>query len=265
MDRYDIDCDDWRLKDKPHGISGCFRLRNESEFMQQAVLSHLPWLDEAVLVVQPSDDNTVELAHQMADEHHKINVYYYPYECDWIDTPGFYDKDPNKPGHLVHMSNWALSKCHYSWIAKTEGDVIALSSFENICAAIDVAPDANIYYGRVVINLAGEHCDMISVDNPRNGGWDEAVFRNDPATNFFTRVNKWETIQCRCQWLCMGWSGLHMKRCKRKHWNGWNGEKWIKLNSENLTSTLRSFNAVNQYPGPDDPLGGIILEEVSIA
>ena len=86
------------MSDYPFGISGCFRLRNESQFMEVAILSHLPYLDEAVLVVQPSEDDTVERAEKLAAEYpNKIRVAYYWLKVDWIDTPGFYEKDPNLP------------------------------------------------------------------------------------------------------------------------------------------------------------------------
>ena len=75
---------------KPFGFSGCFRLRNEAQFMKVAIQSHMAWLDEAVLVVQPSTDNTYHTALDMAREDPRIKVYTYPFVPDWIDTPGFY-------------------------------------------------------------------------------------------------------------------------------------------------------------------------------
>jgi hypothetical protein len=89
MGEFGIDWDNWRNKPKPFGFSGCFRLRNESQFMEVAIKSHLSWLDEAVLVVQPSDDDTIKKAYRMADQDKRVKVYEYPFECDWIDTPEF--------------------------------------------------------------------------------------------------------------------------------------------------------------------------------
>jgi hypothetical protein len=222
--------------------------------MQQAVWSHLPYLDEAVLVVQPSEDNTVEIAYQMEADDPRVKVFYYPFECDWIDTPGFYAKDPHQPGHLVHMSNWALSKCSYSWICKVEGDVICLPPFEKIVESVYADPLTNIYYGRVILNLAGKDCDQVSIENPRNGGWDEAVFMNNPDLWHFERVQKWETVVGHGDRLCMGWSALHMKRCKAEN-IGWNGETYAPFTPESVRQVLADFNARNPYPGPDDPLG----------
>lgn len=226
LNDYDIDWDDWRIRHKPFGISGCIRVRNESQFMVPSILSHLPYLDECVIVTQPSDDNTVELAEHLASSLKKVQHYHYPYVVDWIDTPGFYEKDPNQPGHLVHMSNWALSKCTYSWISKTEGDVLCLSSYQRIVDAIRANPNRSFYYGRLILNMAGENCDMISVQNPTNGGMDECTMNNDPSRYKFIRSGKWETIPSGHPAECYGLSMLHLKRCKTGKTEGWNGEHY---------------------------------------
>ena len=249
-----INWDEWR-RPKPFGISGCFRLRNEAQFMKSAVFSFLPYLDEAVLCVQPSDDNTVELACWMAAQHpEKIKVHYYPHEVDWIDTPGFYNKDPNKPGHLVHMSNYALSKCRYSWICKVEGDVIALPTVRDLTYRINAEPNVRRYYGMVILNLAGENMDKFSKENPRNGGWDEAIFPNNPDWYKFHRISKWESIPA-TNGVCVGWAGIHLKRCKEGKTDGWNGETYLPLTRENLAQALKAYNSRHGYPAKDDPLG----------
>ena len=248
------------MSDYPFGFSGCFRLRNESQFMEWAILSHLPWLDEAVLVVQPSNDDTIEKAYRMAEEDERIKVYEYQFECDWIDTPGFYTKDPHAPGHMVHMSNWAFSKCRYSWIVKVEGDVIATSAFADVIDRVKFEPDIPRYYGRVVLNVAGEDCDQISWDNPRNGGWDEAVVPNHPDYHF-ERQSKWEVLQRPGEGISMGWSGLHMKRCKANKTKGWNGEKYVPFNVNEVRNALARFNQLMSYPAADNPLGAETIYE----
>ena len=224
----DIDYEKW-AKPKKFGFSGCFRLRNEFQFMVKAIESHLFWLHEAVLVVQPSDDNTLELAYELARDCKRVHVYEYPYVPDWIDTPGFYEKDPNQPGHLVHMSNWALSKCKYSWIVKVEGDVLALESFDDIIQRIYEHPDERHFYGRLILNVAGEDWNQVSVEAPTNGGWDECVVPNHPDFHFIRR-DKWEVLDNvpGVPATMMGLSALHMKRCKEGK-IGWNNETYVPL------------------------------------
>lgn len=253
----EIDYQSWR-EPKPHGISACIRVRNESQFMRAAVMSIIDLVDEVVLCVQPSDDNTREIAIALEVDHpDKVRAYYYPLIPDWIDTAGFYKKNPNEPGHMVHMSNWALSKCSYSWILKVEGDVIALPTLAPMVRrAIQGEPH---YYGLVILNVAGRNMDKISWENPRNGGGDEAIFPNNPDLVSFQRRDKWEVAVPTIASSCLGWALLHMKRCKLGKDEAWNGEHYIDWTRDNLREALRNYNAVNQYPGPDDPFGSHVL------
>lgn len=239
MQAYEIDWHDWQTRQKPIGISGCIRVRNEAQFMEASILSHINYLDEVVIVTQPSDDDTEAIADRLAREFAQVKVYHYPFVVDWIDTEGFYKKDPDQPGHLVHMSNWALSKCTYSWISKTEGDVICLSSYQKIVDAVKESPYRPFYYGRYILNIAGENCDKISVDNPTNGGWDEATFNNDPTRFKFVRSQKWEVIPINSPSQQMGISMLHMKRCKVGK-VGWNNEQYAMLTKENVNGLTRN-------------------------
>jgi hypothetical protein len=258
MSELDIDYDLWRNKGKPQGISACIRLRNESQFMRAAVRSIVDLVEEVVLVVQPSEDNTLELAHELSAEHENVAVYYYPLVPDWIDTKGFYEKDPDAPGHMVHMSNWALSKCSYSWILKIEGDVIALPTLEGMLNHVRHNILIPHYYGLVILNVAGKNMDKISWENPRNGGWDEAIFPNNPDVVRFIRRSKWEVADPKCKSTCLGWALLHMKRCKVGKNEGWNGEQYVDWKEPFVTEALRLYNQ-GGYPGPDDPYGRHVL------
>lgn len=260
---FDIDIDEWR-KPKPFGISGCFRLCNEAQFMVEAVESHLPYLDEALLVVQPSTDGTVELARSLQRKHpDKVRVIEYPVNVYFIDKPEFHTVPDNSIYSFVYLSNYALSQCKYQWVAKTEGDVICLSSFNNIVDRI--TPESKpMYYGRVILNVAGENIDKFSATNPRNGGWDECVLYNTPDLGYFVKRDKWEVLEWRGESVCMGWSALHMKRCKAGKTDGWNGEVYVDWIPDNVKSVLRNFNAQNGYPGIDSPLGEPCLFEDTV-
>lgn len=238
MSEYEIDWQEWQTRPKPFGISGCIRVRNEAQFMLPSILSHLPYLDECVVVTQPSDDETVEIAEHLAATFKKVKHYHYPFVVDWIDTEGFYKKDPDSVGHLVHMSNWALSKCTYSWISKTEGDVLCLSSYQRIVDAIKTYTWRPYYYGRLILNIAGENCDQISVPHPVNGGMDEATFLNDPSRYRFIRSGKWETIPSGHPAECYGLSMLHLKRCKAGKTGGWNGETYAPFTMETVEKLI---------------------------
>jgi prenyltransferase/squalene oxidase-like repeat protein len=248
--------------DRPHpfGISGCFRVRNDHEFLYEAVTSHLPYLDEAVIALQPSDEQTETVVARL-EKLDKVRVVRYPVAPTFITDPEWPDVPENSIRSFVYLSNWALSQCKYSWIARIEADVICLSSFRQVVERVRNEPDKNILYGRVILNVAGRGRDQISATVPRNGGWDECVFPNHPAYRF-TRKPKYEVLANPFESECMGWSALHLKRCKR-HKIGWNNESYVPFDRENVAKALRDFNAVNAYPGPDNPEGEPCLFELS--
>lgn len=242
---FDIDYEHWKSP-KPFGFSGCFRVCNDAEFLEESILSHLPYLDEVVIALQPSTDGSEEIAYRLADTYQKVRVVKYPVKPNFIDTAEFHTDPENSIYSFVYLSNWALSQCKYSWIVKAEADVICLSTFQKIIDVVKANPKEAIYYGRVILNLAGRNRDKFSLQNPRNGGWDECVIPNYPSY-FFYRSGKWETMGLGDKSACMGWSALHMKRCKEKNADGWNGEIYIPLTRENLEKAL----AHNPYPDPD--------------
>lgn len=250
--------------DAPHpfGISGCFRVRNDHEFLWEAVTSHLPYLDEAVIALQPSDAETNAVVARLAAEFpDKVRVENYPVAPVFITDPEWPNVPVNSIRSFVYLSNFALSKCKYSWIARVEADVIGLSSFARIRERIENEPEKKILYGRVILNVAGEHCEQISATVPRNGGWDESVFPNHPSYRFVRRP-RYEVIETGEFPLtqCLGFSALHMKRCKRDK-IGWNNEEYAPFTPEGVAQALAAFNNSNPYPGPDNPLGEPCLFE----
>jgi len=261
---YDISLDHWK-RSKPHGISGCFRLKDEGEFMVQAVESHLVWLDEAVLVVQKSIDNTIELAHDLARKYpDKVRVYYYPFNVYKIDTFAHYTTPDNSVMTMAHLTNWAMYMCQYSWIAKIEGDVIALTSFDEIRRAVDEKPDILRYYGRIGLNIAGHECNLFSATYPRNAGWDEGVFNNNPYWHCI-RNDKWETInfhEHRNNIQNMGFSFLHTQRCKnrvlRVPYDG--DDIWMPFNREHVERSLKIYSQDHTHPGPDNFCPDVLFE-----
>jgi hypothetical protein len=254
---YNIDMPKW---EGPHefGISGCFRVRNDHEFLREAVTSHLPYLDEAVIVLQPSDDKTEKVVAEL-EKLEKVRVVRYPVAPVFITDPEWADTPENSIRSFVYLSNWALSQCRYSWIARIEADVICLSSFSQIRERIEHEPDKDVLYGRVILNVAGRDRDQVSATVPRNGGWDEAVFPNRPAYHF-ARKPKYEVLVNPGDSVCMGWSALHLKRCKADKL-GWNNETYLPFTREGVTQALQEFNAANPYPGPDNSLGEPCLFE----
>lgn len=256
---FDIDMDAWKAE-KPHGISALIRLKNDTEFVEWAIRSHSEWIDEFVLVVQPSEDKTEKIADLMVENFANVRVVRYPFTVEWLN-PRVGEMKDNSVYSPAHMTNWGYSQCKYSWIAKTEGDVIALPTFQHIRDIVDIRPNDPRFYGRVGLNLAGPRYRQISKTNPRNAGWDEGVFPNDPK---FHCVGSqiWETMNFG-DWpmakQCMGWSFMHMKRCKSKAENGL--EEWVDFTKANVEEALRVYG-INKggYPGPAIPTTSVLYD-----
>lgn len=255
--KFNIDLEKWE-QSHSFGISGCFRVRNDHEFLYEAVTSHLPYLDEAVIALQPSDEKTNAVVAEL-EKLEKVRVVRYPVAPVFITDPEWQNVPENSIRSFVYLSNWALSQCKYSWIARIEADVICLSSFGKIRERIEREPEKKILYGRVLLNVAGKERNQVSATVPRNGGWDECVFPNSPDYRF-TRRPKYEVLVSPHESECLGWSALHMKRCKADK-IGWNNEKYAPRTPEAVAQALRDFNAANPYPGPDNPEGEPCLFE----
>jgi hypothetical protein len=258
---FDVSVEKWAAP-KPHGISGLFRLHNEEQFMEAAITSHINYLDQVVLVIQPSDDRTEELAYDLRSRaRDTIKIVHYPFPLHPIGSEAQIAAPANSVYTLCHMTNWGIGQCDYSWIAKIEGDVIGLLPFENIREAVDAEPDAMRYYGRVGLNLAGEKADQFSFTSPRTAGWDEAVFNNHP-TFHCVQGGKWETLNLHDDPALlrnMGWSFLHLKRSKVGAQPGI--ERWTAFNPENLQRALIEYNSLHPFPGLDNPVGEPCLFE----
>jgi len=260
--KFDLNMEHWNKKDKPFGFSGCFRIRNDQEFMRQSIETHLEYLDEAILIIQPSDDKTEEIAKELAEKYEKVRIAYYPFIVHWIATEGHETTPVNDVYSLVHLSNWALTQCKYSWIVKTEADVICLSDFGKLIDEVKANPDRRMYYGRMLLNLAGQEYDLITVEKIRNHGMDIGVFPNHPDWHF-TKAGKFETIDVRKNpYVSFGWSGLHVKRCKAKFKDGLHTETWLPFTKENVQNALKLYNAVIPYDALGNQLGEECLYEI---
>jgi len=249
--KFDIDMNRW-ASEKDFGISGMFRVKDDHEFLYDAVMSHLPYLSEAVIVIQPSDVETEKVVAELG-RIPNVRVVRYPIAPVFITDAGWESTPENSIHSFVYLSNWAINQCQFSWVAQIEADVLCCSTFSKIVKAVEQNPIDMVLYGRYLLNVAGVDCDMVSVEVPRNGGWDEKVFPNHPEYHYI-RKPKYEVLTSPYKNCNLGWSGLHMKRCKKDK-IGWNGEHYVAFDRENVARVLRAFNADNPYAGPDSPEG----------
>lgn len=125
--QYPYDLSTLDPSNRKRGISGFMRLRNEEDFMEKSILSHLPYLDELIIVYNRCTDNTPKLADHFARSYpDKVKVFHYEPHVYPQGSEKHSLLPPTSPNSLVRYSNFALSKTTYKIAIKIDGDNIAI-------------------------------------------------------------------------------------------------------------------------------------------
>jgi len=124
----------WK-KPRVDGISGFMRLKNEAEFVDRAIASHIGGLDELIIVHNDCSDETPAICHHWQRLYpEKIKVYEYEPKVVPICTPESLKIDPRSPHCIANYYNYALSLTNRKIVIKVDGDHHAISSrFRHIC------------------------------------------------------------------------------------------------------------------------------------
>jgi len=124
----------WKKRRAP-GISGFMRLKNEAAYLDRAIASHLPGLDELIIVFNDCQDETPEICATWAARHpDKIKVFEYVPKVIPIGTPESLKIDPRSPNCIANYYNFALSLTTRKIAIKIDGDHIAVTQrFAKIC------------------------------------------------------------------------------------------------------------------------------------
>jgi glycosyltransferase involved in cell wall biosynthesis len=124
---YHVNIKNLQLNNLPIGVSGYLRVYNEAETLALCIKSVVNALDELIIVVQESSDNSLQIAEALEQEYpNKIRVFAYPF----IN----FTEDINNIHSFVNYSNFVLSKCRYSYGVKIDADQIYISAkLQMIC------------------------------------------------------------------------------------------------------------------------------------
>jgi hypothetical protein len=113
------------FKYRKHGVSAMMRVKNDADWIYYAITSILEYVDEIVIVLQKSTDNTEKIIESIESD--KIKVYNYPFET--FPTGKYHFKYvKNTVFNLAYYYNYALSKTKYSYVWKWDGDQAVLNS-----------------------------------------------------------------------------------------------------------------------------------------
>lgn len=127
-------------KEKPIGISGLMRIKNDAEFVSYCIDSCVNVLDELIIVYSDSIDNTYEIIVEKQRQYpDKIKIYYYK---PWILSHNLSKEEfeeilkwPKNSIHLLsNYYNYTLSKATFRYAFKIDADQIYFSDkLKQIC------------------------------------------------------------------------------------------------------------------------------------
>ena len=180
---------DLRVADRLPGISAFMRVKNGADFLEAVVRSHLPHVDEIVIVHNQCTDDTPAIAERLAAEFpDRVRVFNY---LPRVHAPGSvaHAREPaDSPASFVNQSNFALAQTRYRIALKLDDDHLAMGNrlaalTQQIRAAGYHLADTLCFSG---INLARDPAGNIGVlaREPFAGAGDHFFFEVTSETHF---------------------------------------------------------------------------------
>lgn len=156
MEDYRIDFT--KLDDeRPIGVSGLMRVKNDGQFVAASIDSCIDALDELVVVYDDSEDNTEEEIKTKQKEYpNKIKIYHYEPEIysHNLDDSSFQEvlALPLDSEHLLaNYYNWTMSKASYRYCFKIDADQIYFTTkLKFICDLYRTTEKTNICIGELL-------------------------------------------------------------------------------------------------------------------
>ena len=117
-------------KERPIGVSGLLRVKNDEDFLSACIDSCIGPLDELIIVCQPSDDRTQQIVETKRRQYpDKIRAYFYrPRVLSHnlsVEELEYAKKLPSDSIHLLaNYYNYTLSKASYRYAVKIDADQI---------------------------------------------------------------------------------------------------------------------------------------------
>lgn len=120
-------------ENRPNGVSGLMRVRNDAEFIIPCVESCIDALDELIIVYNDCDDNSPQVIEVLQKRYPtKIKAYHYKYKIiAWNLTQeeieGIFSNTIPQENTLAGYYNFTLSKATYRYAMKIDADQIYYS------------------------------------------------------------------------------------------------------------------------------------------
>ena len=238
---------------RPSGISAMMRLRNESRWVETAIRSLTPFVEQFSIVDHGSEDGTADIVRRTAD---KLGLDY-----TLVSMPD---------AEFADVCDTALRNTTHRWVLRWDGDMIARTSGELSFATIreyalslDPARYWAVYFPHICLDG-----DLFHQDPAHTIHYEDYLFTWSPAL-FHRRTGRFREMVCPLYYTrCYLWesASFHLSSLDdpvtaihRKYW-----EEWRRLNDP-AYPTLASFadSCIRGEYGTDSPeeAGALLLRE----
>lgn len=166
-------------KERPIGVSGLLRVKNDAEFLSDCIDSCIGALDELVICYQDCTDNTPGVIRRKQRQYpDKIKVYYYapPVYCHGLteeEKKYAYSLPDTSVHKLCNYYNYTLSKATYRFAMKIDSDQVYFTrKLQRICDAyrkdsqVSMPPGSYLakYFARIYRNAVRMFPVLFKVD-----------------------------------------------------------------------------------------------------
>jgi hypothetical protein len=201
------------------GISGFMRVKNGEDFLDAAIRSHMPHLDEMVVAYNGCTDSTPDILQNLKGEFGpKLRIFHYLPEVSPPGSDRYKREAANSPKSFINYSNFALAQTRHTVVTMVDDDHLAMP--ERISAIVRRVRAVNYSLKPILcfsgINLAfGPRGVGVYGPDPFVGNGDHWFLMLDPHTYFvydrrFERLNR--------SWRAREFSDFsywHLKHLKR--------------------------------------------------
>lgn len=205
----------WFTENKPLGISGVARLKNAEDFLELVIESHLPFLNEIILVDNMSTDNTKTICKKLQKKYpEKIKFYEYNYPVFPIwSNNGVQSQSIHS---LAYYYNWCFAKSKYKYVMKLDDDNLLLPEKWNAIRNCILKHKPNKFCAYWWFNILKKD-DMIWIcewDKYSWKYWDHWIYPVSKYT-FYTQNDLCEQLNHNLFFKRFDFSFLHLKYLKR--------------------------------------------------
>jgi len=181
------------------GISGIMRVKNGEDFLDAAIRSHLPLLDELVVTYNGCTDSTPDILQKLKGEFGpKLRIFHYLPEVAPPGSDRYKREAANSPKSFINYSNFALAQTRRTVVTLVDDDHLVMPT--RMSAIVRQVREANYILKKILcfsgINLAfGPRGVGVYGPDPFVGNGDHWFLMLDRHTYFaydrrFERLNR---------------------------------------------------------------------------